>query len=131
MNIEIKGVITDIFDTETIRNFEKRIFWLAQTGVEFPNDYQLECHQNDVNRLDDFNPGELVNCFVSVRGKAFNKKSNGEKIIINTLKCWKIERVGENKPTPSNRNQTGGKGAKSVDQEHPKTIADEDDSLPF
>lgn len=134
MNILIQGVITDIFPAETYGNFTKRVAWVQEVDVQYPNTYALEFQQGDGTLLDYHVPGDVVKCSVDVRGRKWEK--NGKAGCINTLKCWKIERVGQQaKPTPSTRQQTGGIPPKNAQQADPMPKSDvtqeEDDSLPF
>lgn len=132
MNILIQGVITDIFPSETFGNFEKRVAWVQETDVQYPNHYSVEFHQGDANTLDNFVPGDRVNCSVDVRGRKWEK--NGKAGCMNTLKCWKIERVSQQaKSVPSTRQQTGGIPPQH-DQQSSVTKSDidqNDESLPF
>lgn len=131
MQITIQGVITDIFPSEIFGNFEKRVAWIQETDVQYPNCYSVEFHQGDANILDMFVPGDRVTCSVDVRGRKWEK--NGKAGCMNTLKCWKIERVGQPKPMPSTRQQTGGIERKNEQQAaNVKSDIEQDDSdLPF
>lgn len=92
MNVTIKGYITDIFNSETYGNFEKRIFWLQEPASnQYPNHYELQMWQGDCNLLDKFNDGDFVECQVDLRGKHYSK--NGKDSVFNTLKVWKITKL--------------------------------------
>src|SRR5205809_312435 len=129
MQITIKGKITDIFPSEIFGNFEKRVAWVLEVDVQYPNHYSLEFHQGDANMLDSYVPGDLVTCKVDVRGRKWEK--NGKAGCMNTLKCWGIERTGTAaKPAPSTRQQTGGIPPKSEPQGGQPPLGPNDD-LPF
>lgn len=108
MIIKITGTITDIFPVQTFGNFEKRVAWVQEeTTGRYPNQFEIEFQQNDVNTLDSFVPGDVVECKIDVRGKKWEK--NGKSGVINTLKCFEIMRKGSGpKFVPSTRNQSGG-----------------------
>ncbi len=134
MQIIIKGELTDIFPAEVFGNFEKRVSWVLELGVQYPSHYQIEFHQSDANILDHFLPGDIVECKVDVRGRKVRTK-NGTDMVINTLKCWNMIKVsGQAKPAPSTRQQTGGIPPKNTpppaNDSGYKPI-DTDDDLPF
>lgn len=89
MNVKITGEITQIHETQSFGNFEKRRVWI-KTGGQYPQDIELEAWQNDVNLLDNYPVGCTVTCTVDVRGKLINRK-DGSQSILNTLKIYKIE----------------------------------------
>lgn len=135
MQIIIKGKITDIFLPEIYGNLEKRVVWVQEMDVQYPQHYSLEFLQNDANIPDSFVPGDIVQCMVDVRGRRYEK--NGKVGVINSLKCWHMDRIGQAKPTPSTRQQTGGIPPKApappADQDQWKAAPDNggDDDLPF
>jgi hypothetical protein len=134
MTIEINGEITDIFPAELVTsNFEKRVTWVKEVDVQYPNTYPLEFHQGDVNLLDNFVPGDLVTCKVDVRGRQWNK--GGKSGCMVTLKCWSISRTGTAaRPAPSTRQQTGGippKNEPKAPQDGQPPVVGQDDDLPF
>lgn len=91
--IKITGKIKKVFETETFGNFEKRSFWLDEQTDEYPNTYQFELWKNDVAMIENYSVGELVTCYVDLKGKYWDK--NGKDGVINTLKCWNIEKDGQ------------------------------------
>jgi hypothetical protein len=134
MQIVIKGKITDIFPAEVYGNLEKRVAWVQETDVQYPQHYSLEFLQNDANILDSFVLGDVVECKVDVRGRRYEK--NGKAGVINSLKCWNMRRIGDARPAPSTRQQTGGIPPKN--QAPPlaqsggyEPIPGGDDDLPF
>lgn len=132
MNVILTGKVTDIFPSEIFGNFEKRVAWILEMDVQYPNHYSIEFHQGDANLLDSIVPGDVVKCSVDVRGRRFEK--NGKAGVINTLKCWRIERANQSdRPAPSTRQQTGGIPHQNKPQGQSKgqePISDVDD-LPF
>jgi Domain of unknown function (DUF3127) len=97
MKTILNGVITEIYPSEIYGSFEKRVFHLQQSDVEkYPQTWALECQQGDCNMLDKFKTGQVVSCHIEIRGKAWAK--NGRAGVINTLKCTKIDRVGQAAP---------------------------------
>lgn len=108
--IKLTGILTDVFGIETFPNFVKKVFWLKEPDTErHPQHWQLELHQQDHERLNGINQGDVLECEVEVRGKKY-KKQNREEAIIITLKCVGIRvvkrlevvpgKVGTFKPMP-------------------------------
>ena len=116
----LSGIITDIFPVETFGNFEKRVFWLKETDAErFPEHYSVECHQGDVNILDNFKTGQHVKVQIDIRGKKWSK--NGKDSVFVTLKAWKIETAdASNSSQPASaqasRNQNSAPTTQSIDE---------------
>jgi single-strand DNA-binding protein len=138
MTVTIEGQIIDIFPVETYgNNFNKRVAWVQEIGVQYPNTYPLEFQQMHTALLDRHVPGDKVRCSVDLRGRQWEK--NGKKGCMVTLKCWQIEMIGAAKPgpTPSTRQQTGGPRVNSNDQQQDQWQAPpvgggaDDDDLPF
>lgn len=97
-NITLRGVITMIGESQVFGNFEKRIFWIEEQNVQYPNSWQLECQQNDCNILDNFKIGQEVDCSINIRGRYWEKTEEGRSGVINTLRCWKITTIGQQQP---------------------------------
>lgn len=92
-NITVTGTIKQIFNSEVYGNFEKRVFWVEENTDKYPNTYQLEMQQGECNRLDSFKAGDKVECNIEVKGRWYHK--NGKEGVINTLKCWKLIKHGQ------------------------------------
>lgn len=119
-NVIITGRIKEIQDAEIFGNFEKRTFWVEETTGQYPSTFALEMHQGNCNTLDNYSIGNEVTCQVDVRGRYWEK--NGKTGVMNTLKCWKIERVnGQAAPVASQPNAVYT----------PVTDELENDDLPF
>jgi hypothetical protein len=134
MQIIIKGKITDIFPPEIYGNLEKRVVWVQEIDVQYPQHFSLEFLQNDANIPDNFVLGDVVECKVDVRGRKWEKA--GKVGVMNSLKCWRMDRIGQGRPAPSTRQQTGGIPPKTqtpppAPQGGYEPIAGADDDLPF
>jgi len=93
--IKINGTIKKVFPTQTLTGgFEKRIFWLMDDDQKFPNTFQLECWKGDTIMLDEYNVGDIVTCYIDLKGKLFIGRDGDEKIL-NSMKCWNIEKDGK------------------------------------
>jgi hypothetical protein len=86
MTSKLIGFITDIFPVETKPNFAKQIVWIKQPDTErYPQHWQVEVHNSDIDRLRHFKRGQKVEAEVEIRGRKWTKQS-GEESIMTTLK---------------------------------------------
>jgi hypothetical protein len=86
MTVKLQGILTDVFPVEHFGNFSKRVFWLKEPDtLSSPQHYQLECHNDDVRRLDQYSLADKLECEVEIRGKKFSK--GGKEFVIVSLKC--------------------------------------------
>lgn len=98
--IKLQGILTDVFPYETFPNFTKRVFWLKQPDTErYPEHWEIQLHNDDGKRIDEFKPGDTLECEVEVRGKKW-KKGDGREGIIVSLKCIGIRRLQVMGPPP-------------------------------
>jgi hypothetical protein len=91
--IKLSGEIEKIFESEVKGSFEKRKLWLKQTLDKYPNTWQLECWQGDCNMLDSFSEGDFITCYIDIKGNQWT--NNNGTFVMNTLKCWNIEKDGK------------------------------------
>ena len=91
--IKVSGKIKQIFDTEIFGTFEKRVMWLDEISDKFPNTYQFELWQTDCPMADNYKVGDYVTCYLDLKGKYWNR--NDKEGVMNTLKCWNIEKDGK------------------------------------
>lgn len=97
--IKITGTIKKVFPTEVKSNgFHKRIFWLDDDTEKYPNVFQFELWKDDVIMIDSYEVGDVVTCFIDLKGRYWNKEVNGkieQEGVMNSLKCWNIEKNGK------------------------------------
>jgi hypothetical protein len=91
--IKLSGKIKKVFSTETFSNFEKRTFWLEEVSDKYPNTFQLELWKQDCTMIDNYELGDFVTVYVDIKGKYWNK--NDKEGVMNTIKCWNIEKEGK------------------------------------
>jgi len=93
--IKLEGKIKQVFPKETFGAFEKRIFWLEEVAAEgrFANTWQLELWKGDCPMIDNYKVGDYITAYVDIKGKSFTKK-DGIEAVMNTIKCWNIEKDG-------------------------------------
>lgn len=85
----ISGKVDTIFPGEIKGNFEKRLFWITENIPNRPQTWQLEMRGNDGEALDNFKPGQQVECNVEIKG--FKWKKDGKESVFNTLHCTMIK----------------------------------------
>jgi len=91
--IKLSGKIKKVFSTESFSNFEKRTFWLEEVSDKYPNTFQLELWKHDCTMIDNYELGDFVTVYVDIKGKYWNK--NEKEGVMNSLKCWNIEKEGK------------------------------------
>lgn len=96
MNIKILGKIKTIFPEETFGNFKKRVVWIEEEEVQYPNTYEVQFTQAKTVELDGYKEGELVEIDADVRGRYAAK--NGKEYVFNSISAWRIQRIGGSKP---------------------------------
>jgi len=119
---EISGKIKVISDAETFGTFTKRSF-VVTTSEQYPQDIQLECHQDKCDLLDKLKVGDDVKASLNIRGKLWVSPT-GEEKYFNTIVAWRIEAIkseGSKPATPKPAEFTPD----IVDLEEPE------DDLPF
>ena len=92
--IKLSGKIKKVFSTEVFNNFEKRTFWLDDIADKYPNTWQLELWKADTDMIDHYLVGDYVTVYIDIKGK-FWSKGDGKEGVMNTLKCWNIEKEGK------------------------------------
>lgn len=121
--IKIYGIIKAVFPVETIGNFKKKVIWVEETEVNYPQTFSIEFANNRIEELNLFKGGETVEVVADVRGRYVSKA--GKEYVFNSLSGYKIQNLNSfQKPEPSTRQQTGGippAGTPPVDE----------DDLPF
>jgi hypothetical protein len=93
MNIEIKGKIVGINDTEVkSEKFSKREFKVT-TLDQYPNTYKIQVTNEKCPLLDKFKIGDEVNVHCNLNGRDWTNPTT--QIVSNflTLDCWKIEQI--------------------------------------
>lgn len=91
--IKLSGKIKKIQETESWNNFEKRCFWLEDIADKYPNTWLLELWKTDTAMIDEYKVGDFITCYIDIKGKFWEKE--GREGVINTLKCWNIEKDGK------------------------------------
>jgi len=114
--MNIQGKIIRINKTEVVSDkFKKRSFILEHgDNPQYLDNCLFEFHQDKVDKLDSFNPGDVVSVEFNLKGRLWTN-AKGEEVCFNTLNAWKIE----------------PKGAQSSNDANPNLQDVESDALPF
>ena len=91
--IKITGRIKKVFPTEVFGGFEKRTFWLDDEAEKYPNTHSLELWKADTEMIDSYEVGDQVTCYIDIKGKFWEIAD--KEGVINSLKCWNIEKDGQ------------------------------------
>lgn len=86
--IRLTGRIHTIFPAEINNNFEKRIIWLEEVLVNYPQTWPIEFQQGNCNLLDRYMPGDMVEVMVNIRGSRWVK--DGKENCMSRLVGWNI-----------------------------------------
>ena len=93
MNIEVKGQIVGINETEVkSEKFSKREFKVKTEG-QYPNTYKVQVTKDKCSLLDKFKVGDEVNVHCNLNGRDWTNPTT--QIVSNfiSLDCWRIEQV--------------------------------------
>lgn len=93
MSLEISGkLIVKKKDQEVSASFKKREFVIETNNDQYPQEIQLELHQDRVDLIDAIELGTEIKCSINIRGKKYTPPL-GEDKWFNTIVCWKVEKV--------------------------------------
>jgi hypothetical protein len=85
----LRGILTDIFPTDTIsERFTKRVFWVKEPDREqYPQHWEVELHNDDAKQINKFEVGDHVEVEVELRGKQYTRRGSYSKAIVMSLKA--------------------------------------------
>lgn len=98
--IKMQGILTDKFPQQPVsQNLVKRVFWLKEPDTErYPQHWEMELHNQECRRIDEFKAGDYLEAEVEVRGRKYEKQ--GRVGIFNSLKCVGLRLVNGKSKTP-------------------------------
>lgn len=83
---ELEGVVKLIGETRTFASgFTKRELVVTVEDGQYPQDINIEFHQDNVAKLDEISEGDLVEVSFNIRGREYNGR------YFNNLVGWKIK----------------------------------------
>jgi hypothetical protein len=91
--MQVQGILKKKYATETYgaNNFAKRNI-VIQTIEQYPQNFLLELHQDNVDLIDQYSEGTALSVDFNLRGKEWNNPE-GKEVYFNTLAVWKIEQI--------------------------------------
>jgi hypothetical protein len=93
MTVELTGSIHAIMPIAQISDkFKKREFVLLINDSEYPQHRKLECQQDKVSMLDNYNLNDEVVVSFNINGRE-HRKNTGEISYFNSDVVWKMEKV--------------------------------------
>lgn len=101
MSIKIQGKIKSIFPEQTFGSFKKRVVWIEEVEVQWPNTFEIQFTQAKTAELDGYKEGDFVEIDTDIRGR-FSEK-DGKQYVFNSLVGWRINKAGE-QPATNNQN---------------------------
>ena len=91
MNIEIKGQIVGINETEVkSEKFSKREFKVKTEG-QYPEIFKIQVTNEKCPLLDKFKVDEYVNVHCNIKGREWTNPTTGAVSNFISLDCWRIE----------------------------------------
>ena len=90
--MEISGRVKMIGQPQHVSQAFKKRELVLTTEEQYPQDILIEFHQDKVNLLDMFRPGDAVRVHINLRGREWTNPQ-GEVKYFNTIQGWKIENL--------------------------------------
>lgn len=92
---KLQGKIIQVFETKTYNNnFSKRLFWIKEVAEKYSNTFELQLWKDDCSMIDNYRVGDYITAYIDIKGDSFKRKDGGD-AVINSLKCWNIEKDGK------------------------------------
>lgn len=116
--MEVKGKVHEVSaEIQVSEKFKKReLILVVAENPQYPEHVKFEAAQDKTSLLDGLKPGQYVELFFNLRGRAWTDKA-GKTSYFNTLSIWKINKLEQ---TPEY--------ASPVDI---SSAPDDEDELPF
>ncbi len=94
-NLQISGVIQQIFDTHVVsEKFKKREFILEAGTPEYPEYIKMEFTQDKTGILDNYRINDPVEVSFNLKGRKWTDPQGVDKWF-NTIQAWRISSAGE------------------------------------
>jgi hypothetical protein len=94
--MNIQGKLIEKFPVKQVSDsFQVRDFVIEieenNNGSIYTNYRKIQLKQDKVNLIDSFEMGSMIDCFINLEGRKYEK--NGETMYFNSDTAWKIEAV--------------------------------------
>ena len=92
MNFQLKGILTEIFDTQHISDkFSKREFVVETKYGDYTETIKFQLTNDKCDILDTYAVGEEVNVHFNIKGRKWEK--DGKTSYFINLEAWRLESV--------------------------------------
>lgn len=127
-NLSTEGKLKRIHEEQIINErFKKREF-VIETEEQYSQTLIFQLVQDKTNIIDNFKIGDKIEVYFNLRGREWQRDTDSEIRVFNTLDAWRIEKLTENDSITSEVNDQNIDAATSSDN----ILKDEDeDDLPF
>lgn len=127
-NLSTEGKLKRIHEEQIINErFKKREF-VIETEEQYSQTLIFQLVQDKTNIIDNFKIGDKIEVYFNLRGREWQRDTDSEIRVFNTLDAWRIEKLTENDSITSEVNDQNIDAATTSEN----ILKDEDeDDLPF
>jgi hypothetical protein len=127
-NLSTEGKLKRIHEEQIINErFKKREF-VIETEEQYSQTLIFQLVQDKTNIIDNFKIGDKIEVYFNLRGREWQRDTDSEIRVFNTLDAWRIEKLTENDSITSEVNDQNIDAATKSEN----ILKDEDeDDLPF
>ena len=127
-NLSTEGKLKRIHEEQIINErFKKREF-VIETEEQYSQTLIFQLVQDKTNIIDNFKIGDKIEVYFNLRGREWQRDTDSEIRVFNTLDAWRIEKLTENDSITSEVNDQNTDATPSSEN----ILKDEDeDDLPF
>ena len=127
-NLSTEGKLKRIHEEQIINErFKKREF-VIETEEQYSQTLIFQLVQDKTNIIDNFKIGDKIEVYFNLRGREWQRDTDSEIRVFNTLDAWRIEKLTENDSITSEVNDQNIDTATTSEN----ILKDEDeDDLPF
>ena len=127
-NLSTEGKLKRIHDEQIINErFKKREF-VIETEEQYSQTLIFQLVQDKTNIIDNFKIGDKIEVYFNLRGREWQRDTDSEIKVFNTLDAWRIEKLTENDSITSEVNDQNTDATPTSEN----ILKDEDeDDLPF
>lgn len=127
-NLSTEGKLKRIHEEQIINErFKKREF-VIETEEQYSQTLIFQLVQDKTNIIDNFKIGDKIEVYFNLRGREWQRDTDSEIRVFNTLDAWRIEKLTENDSITSEVNDQNTDATPKSEN----ILKDEDeDDLPF
>ncbi len=103
--MQVKGEIIVLNEVQNVTDSFKKREVVIRTDEQYPQEINIETHQDKTSILDSFKVGDVVNVSINLRGRKWTSPQNVDKWF-NTIVGWRVELVSNGTGTEPVQGQT-------------------------